>query len=105
MGNVQNRNAVVITDEAGEIVPSWQVPLDQYLEAHEGQAGDWTGAHRIVVARAVIHGQPVPEAIIAEHDPLLYEADLLRERRFHEQAKGQCNICRLSRSHTAELFD
>jgi hypothetical protein len=80
----------------GEAIPGWMVPLDKYVEAHEEWPGnDWVRAHMIVVARALVHGLPVPPAIVAQHDQEWLAATVEREREFHDHAIYLCPECRI----------
>lgn len=69
-------------DLAGNPIPTWQVPLDEYVAIHEraGIPGDWRSTHLLIVARAIAFDQPVPENVAAPHDPQQLRLLVLRER-------------------------
>lgn len=69
---------VPFEDDEGNAIPTWRVPLEAYLEGHEGIPGDWRWTHMLVIARALAFGQPVPSSAVDGHDP--YELRLLELR-------------------------
>ena len=77
----------------GAEMPSWQVPLEQYVEAHAGLPNNWARAHKIVVARALVHDYPVPAEVLAGHDPVRLARTVEFEREAHRQAAHLCPEC------------
>lgn len=88
-------SGVIFTDLEGNELQTWQVPLDEYVEAHEAKnlTNDWAGAHRLIVARALNHSLPVPPEIVAQHDVTLLAAEREREGRFHQHPSKACRMC------------
>jgi hypothetical protein len=92
VGNMHKR--VTFYDGQGEELPGWHVPLDLYIDAHEGLPDPWALTHRIVVARAVMHHLPVPSYVLDSHDARLLAEMVVREQRLHGPLPNKhCRIC------------